>query len=49
MTRYGDYIVICSVTLNASAMLAYGWQGHWLQACYWRGALLINLSLLGMR
>jgi hypothetical protein len=47
--RYGDYIVALSITLNASAMIAYSWQGHWLQACYWLGALCINLSLLGMK
>jgi len=49
MSRYGDYIVLCSITLNASAMLAYAWQGHWWQTTYWFGALCINLSLLGMK
>lgn len=49
MTRYGDYLVMCSATLNASALLAYAWQGHWLNVLYWTGALCINLSLIWMR
>ena len=49
MSRYGDYLVLGSIILNATAMLTYSYQGHWLQACYWFGALCINLSLLGMR
>jgi len=49
MTRYGDIVVMLSITLNASAMVAYAWQGHYFQAWYWLGALFINVSLLGMR
>jgi hypothetical protein len=47
--RYGDWLVCASITLNAGSMLAYAYQGFWLNAGYWFGALCINLSLLGMR
>ena len=49
MSRYGDYILCLSITLNASMLLAYAWQGFYAQACYWFGALCINISLLQMR
>ena len=49
MTRYGDYILCLSITLNASMVLAYLWQGYWAQSMYWVGALTINLSLLWMK
>lgn len=49
MTRYGDYILCLSITLNASMLLAYAWQGFYAQAVYWGGALLINCSLLRMK
>jgi len=49
MTRYGDYIVCLSITLNASAMIAYLWQGHYAQTLYWLCALGLNVSLLWMR
>ena len=49
MTRYGDYIVCLSATLNACALVAYLVQGHWVHVMYWAGALLINLSVLRMK
>jgi len=47
--RLGDYIVCLSITLNASAMVAYGWQGHYAQTLYWLCALGLNVSLLWMK
>ncbi len=47
--RMGDFVVFASMTLNASACLAYLWQGHRWQACYWAAAFLINLSLVNQR
>jgi hypothetical protein len=47
--RLGDYIVCISLTLNTCACLAYLYQGHWKQAMYWSGAMLINGSLLTWR
>lgn len=49
MTRWGDWIVLISATLNTVALLAYLLQGYYVQALYWTGALLINLSVLRMR
>lgn len=49
MTRYGDYIVMTSMTLNACAGCAYAYQGHWPQVLYWSAAFCLNLSLLWMQ
>jgi hypothetical protein len=49
VTRYGDYILYASMTLNGSMSLAYLAQGHWRQAGYWFAALQLNYWLLGMR
>ncbi len=46
MMRWGDYILCVSIILNSSMVLAYLAQGFYAQACYWAGALTINLSLL---
>lgn len=47
--RWGDYILCVSIVLNSSMVLAYLFQGFYAQACYWAGALTINLSLLWQR
>lgn len=47
--RLGDYIICVNLVLNASAMAAYAWQGHYAQAWYWFAALNLNASLLWMR
>ena len=47
--RLGDWILCLSMTLNASQMLAYGYQGHWAQSAYWCAALQLNFSLLWMK
>jgi hypothetical protein len=47
--RWGDYIVFLSATLNVCALGAYLLQGHFVQALYWTGALLINISVIRMR
>lgn len=47
--RLGDYVLLIAVTLNAAAAIAYAWQGHWAQMCYWLAALQLNLSLMWMR
>jgi hypothetical protein len=49
MTRWGDYIVIISASLNACALLAYLIEGYYVQSVYWLGALLINLSVMRMK
>jgi len=48
-SRWGDYVVAVSLTLNTCSVLAYSYQGHWRQALYWIGACLINTSILLMR
>jgi hypothetical protein len=47
--RLGDWVVMCSLTLNVLAMVAYLWQGHWRNAVYFFGAFVINASLVGMK
>lgn len=47
--RLGDYVVILSMTLNGSAMLAYAAQGHWKNAGYWFAAMQLNYWLMGMK
>lgn len=47
--RLGDWIVCVSLSLNVLALVAYAWQGYWLNALYFFGAMLINASLIGMR
>ena len=47
--RLGDYILAVNMTLNGSMVVAYLYQGHYAQACYWLSALGINLSLLWMK
>ena len=47
--RLGDYILTISMTLNASAMVAYAAQGHWKQAGYWFACLQLNWWLMGMK
>lgn len=47
--RWGDYILIFSMTINGSMALAYAYQGFYAQSCYWLSALGINLSLFWMR
>ena len=50
MVRYGDYIVLLSMTLNASACLAYLAQGYYWPSLYWAAAFTINLTVLkGLR
>lgn len=44
--RYGDWIVLLSMTLNGSAAMLYGYQGHWWNAGYWLSALSLNFFLL---
>ena len=47
--RLGDYILAVNMTLNGSMVVAYLYQGHYAQACYWLSALGINLSLFWMK
>ena len=47
--RWGDYILMLSMTLNVCAMLAYAYQRHWAQAAYWGAALQLNFALLYMK
>ena len=44
--RWGDYIVVLSLTLNSTACLAYLAQGHKIPALYWLGAACINVAVL---
>ena len=48
MMRYGDYLLMVSMTLNVLAMLAYAMQGHWVQAGYWFAVLQLNFFLMRM-
>ena len=49
MTRWGDYILMVSMTLNGSMAVVYLAQGHWRQAGYWFAALQLNYWLMGMK
>lgn len=47
--RLGDYVVVVSMALNASAMVAYAAQGQWRNAGYWFAALQLNYWVMGMK
>ena len=46
--RYGDWVVILSLTLNLVSALLYAIEFHWLMVMYFIGAGLINGSLVLM-
>jgi hypothetical protein len=46
--RYGDYVVVISLTLNLLSCLGYAIEGYWLYVMYFTGAALINGSLVLM-
>ena len=45
----GDWFVYGLITLNAGAMLTYGWQGNWWKAAYWFFVIGLNYCILKMR
>lgn len=45
----GDWFVYALMTLNAGAMLTYGWQGAYVKAFYWLCVIGLNWSILRMR
>ena len=45
----GDYFVYGLISLNAGAMLTYGWQGYGWKAFYWLCVIGLNFSLLRMK
>ena len=45
----GDWFVYGLMTLNAGAMLTYGWQGAYTKAFYWLCVIGLNWSILRMR
>lgn len=45
----GDWFVYCLITLNAGAMISYGWAGNWNKALYWLCVIGLNVSLLRMK
>lgn len=47
--RYGDWIVLLSMTLNVSAAGLYAYQGHWNNVGYWLSAFALNGFLLRMK
>lgn len=47
--RYGDYILMVSMALNASMSVTYLAQGHYRQAGYWFACLQLNYWLMGMK
>lgn len=47
--RLGDYVVTGLMMLNAVALVAYAWQGHWRNVGYWFAALQLNYWLMQMR
>lgn len=45
----GDWFVYGLITLNAGAMVSYGWQGNWNKAFYWLYVVGLNWSLLRLK
>lgn len=48
MMRYGDWIVLASLTLNIVSAILYAVQWHWIMVLYFIGAAFINGSLVLM-
>lgn len=46
--RYGDWVVIASLSLNLLSAMLYGVELQWLYVMYFLGAALINGSLVLM-
>ena len=46
--RFGDYVLVVAMTLNASMAILYAYQGHWRQSGYWFAALQLNYWLMRM-
>ena len=48
--RLGDWVICVNLGLNACAVLAYAWEGHWLNVLYWVSVAGINMAVLvGLR
>lgn len=44
--RLGDYVLCINLGLNALACSAYAYQGHYKNAVYWIGVMIINATLI---
>lgn len=45
----GDWFVYGLMTLNAGAMVWYGWDGNWNKATYWAAVIVLNACVLRMK
>jgi len=45
----GDWFVYGLITLNAGAMVAYGWQGLYMKSFYWLCVIGLNFSIMRMK
>ena len=45
----GDWFVYALMTLNAGAMVFYGFEGHWNKSFYWLCVIGLNWSILRMK
>lgn len=44
--RLGDYVLCINLMLNAAACSLYAYQGHYKNAVYWIGVMIINATLI---